>query len=101
MKSERTKAKRTLKAIDASLLATARQILDAMSEADAPAEVIGVLRSRIEKLVADYFADIERSTLAWYDNLVHKYGTTLRQLESERDEAAARLEKHLQRLGYD
>ena len=101
MKSERTKAKRTLRAIDASLLVTARQILDAMSEADAPAEVIGVLRSRIEKLVADHFADIERSTLAWYDNLVHKYGTTLRQLESERDEAAARLEKHLKRLGYE
>ena len=100
MKSERTKAKRTLKAIDASLLTTARQTLDAMPEADAPAEVIGVLRSRIEKLVADHFADIERSTLAWYDNLVNKYGTTLRQLESERDKAAARLDQHLKRLGY-
>ena len=59
-----------------------------------------MLRSRIEKLVADHFADIERNTLAWYDNLVNKYGFTLRQLESERDEAAARLAKHLKRLGY-
>ena len=101
MKSERTKAKRTLKAIDASLLATARQTLDTMAEADAPAEVIGVLRSRIEKLVADHFAAIERSTLAWYDNLVNKYGITLRHLEFERDTAAARLDEHLKRLGYD
>ena len=101
MKSERTKAKRTLKAIDASLLATARHTLDAMAEADAPAQVTGVLRSRIEKLVADHFADIERSTLAWHDNLVHKYGTTLRRLESERDTAAARLNKHLEELRYD
>ena len=100
MISERTKAKRTLKSIDASLLATARQTLDAMPEADAPTPVIGVLRDRIEKLVAAYFADIERSAFAWYDNLVNKYGTTLRDLENERDTAAACLEKHLERLGY-
>ena len=100
MKSERTKAKKTLKAIDASLLAAARRTLDAMAPDKAPAKAIGVLRSRIEKLVADHFADIERSTLAWYDNVVHKYGTTLHQLESERDESADRLAKHLKRLGY-
>ena len=101
MKSERTKAKKILKTIDASLLATARQTLDAMAEAYAPAEVIGVLRRRIDKLMADQFADIERSILAWYDNLVNKYGTTLRQFEAERDKAAARIEKHLKRLGYE
>ena len=100
MKSERTKAKKTLKAIGASLPATARQTLDAISPAEAPARATGVLRGRIEKLVADHFADIERNTLAWYDNLINKYGTTLPQLESERDEAAARLGRHLKRLGY-
>ena len=100
MKSERTKAKRKLKSIDASLLTTARQTLDAMPEAAARAQAIGVLRSRIEKQVADHFADIERNTLAWYDNLVNKYGTTLRDLEAERDTAAARLDKHLKELGY-
>ena len=101
MKSERTKAKRTLKVIDASLLATARQTLDAMAEADAPAEVIGVLRDRIEKQVADHFAAIERTALAWYDNLVNKYGITLRDLEAERDAAVARLDRFLNRLGYE
>ena len=99
MKSERTKAKKTLKAIDASLLSTARQTLDAMPEAEAPAQSIEVLRSRIEKRVADHFADIERSTLAWYDNLVNKYGTTLSQLESERDQATARLDGAPQEAG--
>ena len=59
-----------------------------------------MLRSRIDKLVADHFADIERSALAWYENLVNKYGTTLRELEAEREAAAARLEKHLRELGY-
>ena len=100
MKSERTKAKKLLKEIDASLLATARQTLDAKSETAAPVEVIGVLRSPIETLVATYFADIERTALAWYDNLVDKYGTTLWDLETERDTATTRLEKHLKDLGY-
>ena len=101
MKSERTKAKKTLRAIDASLLATARQTLDAMAPAEAPPRAIGVLHGRIEKLVADHFATVERRTLAWYDNLVHKYGITLRDLEAARDTATARLEKHLKRLGYE
>ena len=100
MKSARTKAKKTLKAIDASLLATARQTLDAVLEADASAQAIGVLRARIEKQAIDHFAAIERDAIAWYDNLVYKYGTTLRDLEAERETAAARLEKHLMGLGY-
>ena len=100
MKSERTKAKRTLKAIDTSLLAAARQTLDAMAEADAPTKVTGVLRCRIEKLVADHFADIERSAIVWYDNLVNKYGTTLGDLGAERDIAAVHLDKYLNGLGY-
>ena len=100
LKSVRAKVKKNLKAIDASLLAVARQTLDAMPPADAPTRAIGVLRSRIEKLVTDHFATIERSTLAWCDNLADKYDTTLRQLETERDTAAARLDQHLRELGY-
>ena len=100
MKSARTKAKKGLKILDASLLAVARRNLDVMPLVDAPTEAIGLLRSRIEKLVVDHFAAIERSTLAWYDNLVNKYGTTLQNLEAERDAAAARLQKHLKELGY-
>ena len=100
MKSARTKAKKGLKILDASLLAVARRNLDAMPLVDAPTEAIGLLLSRMEKLVVDHFAAIERSTLAWYDNLVNKYGTTLRNLEAERDAAAARHQKHLKELGY-
>ena len=95
LKSARTKTKKNLKAIDTSLLAVARHTLDAMPPADAPTQAIGVLRSRIEKLVTDHYATIERSILTWYDNLANKYGTTLRQLETERDAAATRLEEHL------
>ena len=82
MKSERTKAKKDLRDIDASLLATARKSLNDMPQNEAPALAIGTLRDRIEKHVADYFAAIERSTLACYDNLVNKYGTTLTETSS-------------------
>ena len=101
LKSARTKTKKQLKAIDDSLLTTARQTLAAMAPTDASAHAIGVLRGRIEKLVSDHFATIERSTLAWHNNLVSKYGNTLRDLETERDNAATRLDRHLKELGYE
>ena len=101
MKSERTKAKKTLKAMDASLLAAARTALDEMPAAAAPTYVITVLRGRIERLAADHFADLQRGTLAWYDNLVRKYGTTLTELEAQRSAATIRLQKHLRKLGYE
>ena len=101
LKSARTRVRKAVKAVDASLTSVARQTLEALPSTDAPAEAIGVLRSRIEKLVADHFSTIERSTLTWYDNLVTKYGTTLRDLEAKRAAAIARLEDHLMELGYE
>ena len=100
LKSARSKAKRKLKTIDASLLASAHQTLDSTPPVDARDQAINVLRSRIEKLVADHIATIERSTLAWYDNLANKYGANLHELEAQRHSAAARLNQHLKELGY-
>ena len=100
MKSERTKAKKTLKAMDASLLAAARTALDGMPSATAPTHAIKVLRCRIEGLAADHFAEAERDAISWYDNLVGKYGTALGELEANRHAAATRLTNHLERLGY-
>ena len=101
LKSARAKAKKDLKSIDTHLIPVADQALDHLSPADAPAMVIGELRSRIEKLVANHYSKIERRAVGWYDNLVDKYGTTLQELEIERDAAIARLAEHLTGLGYD
>ena len=101
MKSERTRAKKTLKAIDASLLATAGKTLHEMLPAAAPTHAIGEFRSRIERLVADHFAEIQRNALSWYDNLTNKYGTSLQNLEAERDAAVTRLKNHLREIGYE
>lgn len=100
LKAARTKSKKDLKTIDACLLSTARSALGATSAGAATEVVISELRHRIERLLGDHFAGIEREAFAWYDNLADKYGTTLRQLEATRDEAAARLDKYLQELGY-
>ena len=100
LKSARTEAKKSLKAINASLVPRARQILKTMAHADAPTQAIGVLRSRIDKLVTDYIASTERTTLTWYETLTSKYGTNLHELEAQRDAASARLNQHLKDLGY-
>ena len=100
LKAARTKAKKALKAVEAGLLLTARQSLDVLSTTDARVRAISELRRRVEKLVVDHFAEVERSVVDWYDNLVDKYGTTLRQLEDRRDEATACLHKHLEDLQY-
>ena len=100
LKSARAKAKRQLRVIDASLLTAAHQTLSTMNPADAPTHAVGVLRSRIEKLVTDHFATIENSTLAWYNNLVNKYAVPLHELETQRDNDSTRLDQHLKDLGY-
>ena len=100
LKAERTSVRRALKIVDDALLEQAHQALQAMRMDDAPAEAVGVLRNRIEKRVADHFTAIEQSTLSWYDNLVSKYGTTLSELEIQRNTASIQLEKHIKELGY-
>ena len=100
LKAERTKAKKDLRAIDTGLLATARSALEGMNAAAATDVVMDELRSRVQRLLNDNYANLERQVIAWHDNLVDKYGTTLREFEGARDDAAARLDWHLQELGY-
>ncbi len=100
LEAERTRVKRALKSVDDELLTAAHQALRDMRLDRAPAEAVGVLRSRFEELVADHFASVERNIVTWFNNLANKYGITLNQLESECDGASARLERHLMELGY-
>ncbi len=101
LKADRTKAKKDLKAIDDGLLAEAKKRLAAMNETDAFERVSTELLSRIEQLVSDHYADIQRRITAWHNNLADKYAIHLHQLESARDDASARLAQHLKGLGYE
>ena len=101
LKAERTRVKRALKSVDHALLTTAHHALQELHASDAPGEAIGVLRSRMEGLVADHFAAIDSGTLAWYNNLANKYGSTLKEVEYKQDKANVRLEKYIRKLGYE
>ena len=101
LKTDRTKAKKDLKAIDDGLIVEARKRLAAMSDAESFQRVSAELRSRIDRLVAEHYADMQRRITSCYDNLADKYAITLHQLEAARDNAAARLAQHLQELGYE
>ena len=101
LKSKLKEVKKKLGDIDGSLLATARENLDKMNPEEAPAKALSVLNDRLEALVADHYADMERRSLAWYENLVAKYAETVTDLQAERDNAAACLQNHLERLGYE
>ena len=100
LRASRAKVRKDLKTIDAGLLASASSALAGMSAAAATDVVTGELRSRIQRLLVDHYAGIERQVIAWHDKLANKYSVTLRQLEATRDEAAAHLDKHLRELGY-
>jgi type I restriction enzyme M protein len=70
--------------------------------AAAPMElVLGELKASLTSLVADALAQQSRSLASRHRRWIEKYGTTLRELEAARDEAAAQLDKHLQDLGYE
>lgn len=101
LKSARTKAKKDLKAVDAGLFAASRSALESLSAEETTNLVTGDLRGRIEQLVGSHYSAIEREVTAWHEGLAAKYGVTLRHLETTRDEAASRLNKHLQELGYE
>ena len=71
-----------------------------MEPAEAPTHAITVLRNRIQKLVTDHYVTIENNTIAWYNDLANKYAVPLHEHETQRDNAAARLEYYLRDLGY-
>jgi type I restriction enzyme M protein len=100
LKAARTQAKKDLKTVDDGLLATSRSAFAGMNDEAATDLVIGEIRARVDRLLDDHYADLERQVIAWNDHLADKYGITLRQLETTRREATDRLDGLLEGLGY-
>jgi type I restriction enzyme M protein len=101
LRADRARAKKDLKAIDDGLLAEAHRRLAALTDDDAFDRVTIDLQSRIELLVRDHYADLQRRATTWYENLAEKYAVTLRELEAAHHDASARLAQHLKDLGYE
>jgi hypothetical protein len=58
-------------------------------------------QSLIKRLAGDHHADIQARITAWHNNLADKYAITLHQLGYARDDAPARLVRHLKELGNE
>jgi len=62
--------------------------------------VIGVLRSQLTSRLESRTAAARRLAEAAFRTWADKYAVTLRDLEAQREAAAARLESYLKELGY-
>ena len=98
LERERKDLRKTRKELASRTAAVLRQ-----REAEATGHmelVLEELRASLNDLVSDALAERSRSLATKHRRWIEKYGTTLRELEVSRAEAAARLDKHLQELGY-
>jgi type I restriction enzyme M protein len=97
LKARRTKAKKTLKALDAKLL---EQATTARGEVDPEALACSLLRERLKdglsRRVAAHLETLVDRYQTWHD----KYATTLRDLDAERNTFARELHVFLAELGY-
>lgn len=98
LKGRRTKAKKALRLLDASLLESAAE---ARSRVDAHALVLDLLRARLQDGLERRVSAHRRTLVARYETWHAKYAVTLRQLEAQLDAAAQRLDAFLQELGYE
>jgi type I restriction enzyme M protein len=96
-KSQRTKGKKALKALDANLLEAASR---ARGQADAESLVCDLLRARLQEGLARRTA-AHRQALAERCQIWHrKYAITLRELEADRDAATHALDSFLSDLRH-
>ncbi|WP_420451416.1 N-6 DNA methylase [Ilumatobacter sp.] len=98
LEQERRHLRKARKELAARTTAVLRQ---REAETTAPMElVLEELRTSFSSLVAEALAAHGRSLILRVDNWIEKYGTTLREMEATRAEAATILDKHLLELGY-
>lgn len=98
LKAQRTKAKKALKALDATLLEAASA---ARSQVDAEQLTCTLLRTRLQDGLSRRVAAHRRTLVDRYQTWHDKYAVTLRDLEAKRDAATSRINNFLAQLGYD
>jgi type I restriction enzyme M protein len=101
LKAKRTKAKAALKKFDAALLKAVFAAREALKAEEAQALVLGILRTRLVDAIEGHLAGHRQALARRYQTWHGKYAATLRELEAERDQAAAKLNQFLKELGYE
>lgn len=100
LRKELSGVRRRLKEVQGQLadrLAEARQRL---ADEEVRTLVLGILREELADEVERHVAAHRREVVAAFESWWDKYRVTLRDIEAERDAAAARLSGFLQTLGY-
>ncbi|MDF1597284.1 MAG: class I SAM-dependent DNA methyltransferase [Acidimicrobiia bacterium] len=101
LKSERAAARNRLKKVDARLFDEASAASTELSAEAAEALVVEILHNRLVELMERHVKGHRQYLIDAYRRWRGKYAVTLRDLESERDRAAAQLNQYLSELGYE
>jgi type I restriction enzyme M protein len=98
LKSQRTKAKKALKALDAKLLDDA---IAARGQAHGETLACELLQRQLQGGLTRRVVALRHVLVQRYETWHDKYAVTMRDIEAERDAAARRLDTFLAELGYD
>ncbi|MGH8930029.1 MAG: N-6 DNA methylase [Egibacteraceae bacterium] len=99
-KAQRTAYKKKLKSLEAALLTAASAARAALDENQLQALVLTILRARLAAAIDRRVTTHRHRLVDHYTNWYDKYAVNLRELEAQRDEAAAKLDQYLKDLGY-
>lgn len=100
-KTQRAAYRKKLKNLDAGLLDAASATRAALDEGQLQALVLKILQARLAAGIDRRVITHRQRLVDHYTNWHDKYAVTLRELESQRDQAAAKLDQYLKELGYE
>lgn len=100
LKAEVAAARRKVSTLEADFMPRLRMAAAALDEDARRDLVLGVLRTALATRLDSRTAAARRLFEAAFRNWADKYAVTLRDLEAQREAAAARLETYLKELGY-
>lgn len=101
LKSDLAEVKRHLKRLEAEFLTRLKQAVADLGSDAVQSLVLWVLNSSLADRLDTEVAEGRRSLVGRYRTWADKYAMSLRNLEAQRDEAAARLVSYLKGLGYE
>ncbi len=100
MRREQRTGRKERKALQADFVARLDEARAGVDADQARDLVLAIERERLEAELARYATAKEQALVAALETLWNKYHVSLRELEAERDEAAAQLDDFVKELGY-
>jgi type I restriction enzyme M protein len=101
VKKALTAAKKKLKALELAFATTLQAAREQLSPTQEQDEVLTIMRADVTDLLSSYVTAHRQQVIAALEKWWDKYAVTLRDIESDRDAASAKLKGFLQELGYE